>query len=110
MPNRRKLSSAAWRTYSGLAPWRVSSNFMPNLRGDDGFAPPAGERAPKILLAVAFIVDVGGIEEIDAGVERGLHDAAGLGGIDAPSEIIAAQTGQRNLQRADFAAFQLLLA
>jgi len=67
------------------------------LAGNDGFTPPASEGTAEILLAVAFIVDVGGVEEIDAGVERGLHDAAGLDGIDAPSEVIATQAGQRNL-------------
>jgi hypothetical protein len=64
------------------------------LAGNDGFTPPASERPAKILLTVPFIVDVGGVEEIDARVERGLHHATGLGGIDAPSEVIAPQTGQ----------------
>ena len=73
------------------------------LGGDHGFAPAAGERAAEILFAVAFIVDVGGIEEIDAGIERCLHYAGGLRGVDAPAEIVASETGERNFQAPDFA-------
>ena len=58
--------------------------------GDHDFQSPAGERAAQVLLAVAGIVEVGGIEEINAGIECGVHYAAGVCLIDAPSEIIAA--------------------
>jgi hypothetical protein len=43
---------------------------------------------------VALIVDVGRIEEVDAGIKRGVYYAARCGVIDTPSEIIAAQTGE----------------
>lgn len=76
------------------------------LGGDHHLSPPAAESAAQILLAVALVIDVCGIEEINAGIERGLHHAAGLRFIHAPSEIIAAQTGERNFQGADLTALR----
>ncbi len=60
------------------------------LGGNDGFVTPTRERAAEILLATTAIIDIRGIKEIDSGVERSLHDASGLRGIDATSEVIAA--------------------
>ena len=60
------------------------------LGGDDDSCRRLPSARPRIFLAVAFIVDVGGIEEVDAGVERGVDHAARLRFIDAPAEIVAA--------------------
>jgi alanine-synthesizing transaminase len=57
------------------------------------------QRLPQILFAVACIVNIGGIEEIDAGVERRVNHALRGRSVDSPSEIITAEPNQRNFQR-----------
>ena len=105
-------AQAAQAVFDGLANIlgaRAVAGFVElhaELGGDDGLAPPAGERAAEIFFAVAFIVDVGGIEEIDAGIERHLDHAGGLRGVDAPAEIVASQTGEGDFQSSDFAALR----
>ena len=44
-------------------------------REDDVVAPAAGERLADDLLGLALPVDVGGVDEVDAGVERRVDDA-----------------------------------
>ncbi len=65
------------------------------------------QRAAQEFLAAPFAVHVGGVEKIDAGVERGLHHPGGGFGVDAPAEIIAAQPHQRHFQRSNAPRFHV---
>jgi hypothetical protein len=57
------------------------------LRGDDRPIAAVGECAAEEFLALGCAVDVGGIEEVDACIERGVDDALGGGGVDAHPEV-----------------------
>ena len=49
-------------------------------------------------------VDVGRVEEGDAGVESGVHHRGRLVVVDAPSEVVAAEADDRDVERADLAS------
>ena len=73
------------------------------LRGDDhprSVTGPGGQRArdePLVVSDVALVraVAVGGVEERDAGVERGVHDG------DRPVVVAAGRGGQAHAADAD---------
>ncbi len=71
------------------------------LRRDDRPIASVGECAPEELLALGRAVDVGGVEEVDARIERGVDDALGGGGVDAHPEVVAAEADDRDAQRSD---------
>ena len=55
---------------------RVVAHRAVDLRGEhDVVAPAAGQRLADDLLGLAARVDVGGVDEVDAGVERAVDDA-----------------------------------
>ena len=62
---------------------------------DDPVAPPAQHLAEKALAVTAVPVDLGRIEERHAHVERGIDDPARSLEIDAPAEVVAAETDSR---------------
>jgi hypothetical protein len=45
---------------------------------------------------VACVVKIGRIEEIDAGIERGVNHTLRSRRVDAPSKIVAAEAYQRD--------------
>jgi hypothetical protein len=51
-------------------------------------------RAPSASVAV----DVGGVEQRDAGIERRVHDLAGLVLVEAAAEIVAAEADRGDFQ------------
>ena len=61
-------------------PWRLgSSPIAPwNLVASDDVVAAALESFADDLLGLALGVDVGGVDEVDAGVERAVDDADGL--------------------------------
>jgi hypothetical protein len=63
---------------------RVVGHLAEHLgRQDVAVARPAGEDLPPGGLGGAAAVDVGGVEEVDAGLEGGVGAGAGLVGLDA---------------------------
>ena len=79
---------------TGAAPLLV--HFHPELGGDQYILAPRSERPPQKLLAGARAVNVGSIEEVDAGVQRGINRGRAGFRVDTPAEVIAAQAYQRN--------------
>lgn len=79
----------------------LDGNFCPPRGANDGFVAPFSERASKKLLAPALAVDIGGIEEIDAGIERSFHHGGRAIGVNPPPEIIAADADNWHFQGAD---------
>ena len=68
------------------------------LAGDDGFVAMSLEGFPEVFLGeAAGAVDVGGVEEGDAGVEGGVGDGGGLGHVTAAAEIVATEPNDGNL-------------
>src|SRR5439155_12226178 len=55
------------------------------------------ERPPHDALALAVVIDVGGVDEIDAAVERGVDDAQRLVFGRGVAEVHGAQTERRDL-------------
>ena len=58
----------------------------------------AAQGATQELLAVGAAVDVGGVEEGDAGVEGAVDDRSGRVVVDAAAEVVAAETDDRDLE------------
>ena len=52
--------------------------LLADFAGDDRFIPPSFERAPEHLFGIAIAVAFGGIEEVDAGIERGVDGFDGV--------------------------------
>src|SRR5262249_10267468 len=65
----------------------------------------AGQGLAEELLALGPAVGVGGVEEVDPGVKRRVdHPRRGLG-VQAPAEVVAAETDERDFKRADAPSF-----
>ena len=58
------------------------------LGGEHDAVPTAFQRLAEELLLCGRIVTVGGIEEVDSGLEGGIHDAGCGGRVNAPSELL----------------------
>lgn len=52
-----------------------------DLRGEHHVVAPAGERLAGDLLRLAARVDVGGVDEVDTGVEGGVDDPGAVAGV-----------------------------
>ena len=87
----------------GAAPLLVDRHA--ELGGEHDLIPAPGERLAEILLALGAAVDVGGVEEVDAGVERRVDDARRGRGVEAAAEVVAAEPDHRDLERADASRF-----
>ncbi len=62
------------------------------LGGEDDLVAAALDGLSEVALgAAAAAVDVGGVEEGDPRVERGVDDGAGRPGIEAAAEVVAAE-------------------
>ncbi len=61
------------------------------LGGQDDLVAPGAEGGSEVALALAPAVDVGGVEERDAGTQRGADHGIGLLAADAHAEVVAAQ-------------------
>ena len=65
-------------------------------RQHDVLAALAEDLAEEALRAAALAIDVGGVEERDAEIERLVDDLAGRLEVDAAAEIVAAETDERH--------------
>ena len=84
---------------AGAGVARVVVDRGDELGGDDDLVAPAGERFAEVLLRAGPAVDVGGVEEVDPGVESGVDDSGAALLVDAHPEVVAAQPDQRDLER-----------
>ena len=73
---------------------------MPELRRDHRVRAPSLESSAKHLLAPTLSVDVRGVEEVDAVVERRVDDSGRSGCVEPPSEVVAPDADDANLQQA----------
>ena len=55
-----------------------------------------GERHAQQHLGLRRAVNVGGVEEVDASVQRRVHDASGGVLIDARTKVVTPQSDRRN--------------
>ena len=75
---------------------------VPNLVDDDRLVAPAPQRPPERLLRRAEAVRLGGVEEVDADVERVADRAGELALVDvavAAADLLAAEADRRHLAR-----------
>jgi hypothetical protein len=68
------------------------------LGGDDDAVAPGPESATEELLAQRPAVDVRGVEQRDARVERRVHDGGAALLVDAHPEVVAAEPHGRDVQ------------
>jgi hypothetical protein len=67
------------------------------LRGEhDAVAAPVEDLADQPLGGAVGAVDVGGVEEGDAGVQRRVDHRAGPGEIEPPAEVVASKAHGRD--------------
>ena len=103
VPSRRSLSShGAPRRTSRLArPCARRRSVMPNLVATRPRC--AARRAPaEELLALRAAVDVGGVEERDARIQRRVDHVLRRRLVDPPAEVVAAEPDDADVERSDF--------
>ena len=71
---------------------------IPNLVASTTSLRLGAEGLAQVLLGEALAVDVGGVEQRDAGVERGVDDRQGLVCVDATAEVVAPEADDRDGQ------------
>jgi hypothetical protein len=86
---------------AGALAFRIDAHA--ELRRDHHAVAASRQRMSKIDFAVRRTVDVGRVEEGDAGINGGMDDAHRLGFVDAHAEVIAAEADERDLERPDTA-------
>jgi hypothetical protein len=59
------------------------------------------ELAQQSLAAATVAVDVGGVEQVDAGVERSVNHPAGGGQVESATEVVAAEPDPGDAQGAE---------
>ena len=92
-PPQTRLARAADIRRAGIAADRLARIFveaLPELGGDDDLLPPSNQRLAEDPLAVPRAVDVGGVEQRDAEIERPVDRAHRLRVIHvAPADGLA---------------------
>ena len=68
------------------------------LGGEHYVLAPVAERGAEKLLGARAAVDVGGVEEVDPGVDRLIDDGLGLVLVDAHAEVVAAEADNGDLE------------
>ena len=74
---------------------------MPNFVAMHRLVAAAGQRPAEELFALRAAVDVGRVEEGDAGIERRVDHARRRGLVDPHAEVVAAEADDGDLERAD---------
>lgn len=85
----------------------VGIHFHAELRRNDDVFSAASQGPAEEFFAPAFSVDVGRVEEADAGVERSLNNRRRGLCVNSPSEVVTAEACQRYFQRSDASCLHL---
>ena len=88
----------------GPGPFAFGVDLHAELRGQDDLGSACPQGAAEKLLALRASVDVGGVEEGDAGVDGTVHHRRGAVVVEPAAEVVAAQSDDRYLERADRAS------
>src|SRR4051812_24972866 len=83
----------------------LTGHVLPELRRNDDTRPAITNIPAEQLFTAAIGVHVGGIEEVDADLDRRIHDLSGARLVDAAAEIVAAYADDGDVQSADFSFF-----
>ena len=86
-----------WNAFVGAAR-ELIAGAQAELRRDDGVLAARAERLSEKALAFGPAVHVGGVEEIDAGVERGVHHIGRSLLVDRHAEVVAADSDDGDVQ------------
>ena len=78
------------------------------LGRDDDVIASRPERGAEQLLAPSSAVDVGGVEQGDTGIERGVNHGLGRGLIDPATEVVATESDGRDGEACDLAGLHVL--
>ncbi len=69
-----------------------------NFRGHQDLRTVAAQRLADERFRLTLSIGVGGLDEVDAGIDRLPQDALGCGIIHTRAEIVGAQTNDRDLE------------
>ena len=89
-----RLADVAARSARPLA----VAHVHPELGRENDLVTPPVQHAPELLLTLAAAVDVGGVKEGDAGVERGVDDLPCVVKREPAAEVVAAEPDDRRRQ------------
>ncbi len=78
-------------------------HFHSELRRQNDLIPSRSQGASEEIFALAFAVAIGGIEKRDARFNCRIDNFRARLRIDAPAEIIATKSDNRNFERANLA-------
>ena len=82
----------------GLGALFAFGHLHAELGGDQDLVAPALQRASQEFLALPAAVNIGGVEKVDPGFDRGRNHGRRALGVDTPAEVVASEPGQGNLQ------------
>ena len=77
---------------------------VPELGGDDDVVAPSAECGAEVRLGGPAAVDVGGVEEVDAGVEGCVHDGGRVALVEPAAEVVAAEPDRGDVEVGDRSA------
>src|SRR6185369_13155227 len=72
-------------------------HLHPELSGDQYLVAAPFESTAQVFFTLPATVDIGGIEKVNAGIDRSVHHSRSSGGVDSPAEVVATKSGKRNL-------------
>ena len=100
-PPERRLDRRADVLARAAALGAVAHSAAELRREHDLVAAPCSTLPMMRLAAAAVAVDVGGVEERDPGLERGVDDGARRRLVDAAAEVVATEADDGDLERAE---------
>ena len=84
-------------------PFSVVVQGAAELGADDHLWAAFADRPAEVLLAAGASVDIGGVEEVDAGIERRRNYLRARRLVQSAPEVVAAEADQRDVERPDLA-------
>jgi hypothetical protein len=94
----------------GTRAFALPVHLRAELSSDDDLSAALTQRTGKKFLAFPLTVNVGGVEEVDARIQRRVDDFCRRIRVDAPAKIVATDADNRDIQRADFSRFHALFS
>ena len=100
----KRVVAGAWDIGRARPALAIVVDRPAELGGDQRAVATAGEGQAEEFLAAGRAVDVGGVEQSDPGIERGVDDLLGGGFVDPPAEVVASEADDRRVESTDGAS------
>jgi hypothetical protein len=89
----------------GTSAFLSFAHFHSEFRGDDRFIATSSKRRTEKLFALPGAVNIRGVEEVNASIQRGVDNGIRARRVCPPAEVIASNTHERNSKRPNLAIF-----